>query len=371
MFSFSPRVLRFSSSALAVVTACWLFAPVSRAASDTLPAKLTDQEFWKISEEASEPNGYFQSDNLVGNERGLQYPVPTLRKMRRGGVYLGVAPDQNFTYILASDPKMAFIVDIRRGNLHAQLMYKALFELSADRAEFLSRLLSKKRPDGLGPASTVNQLSNAYWDVATSEDLYKQNTKDIEDLLTKTHGFPLSADDIKGIEYVYWSFYWYGPSITYSSSSGNGNGRGGGGRGGMPAYADLIVLTDANGKENGYLANEDNFKTMKGFEEKNLLVPVVGDFAGPKALRAVGKYIADHGSFVTAFYTSNVEQYLFQNQVWPAFYTNVATLPLDDASTFIRSARQTNVLDPIKLLLKDVADGKIRSYNDVTARGTW
>ena len=370
MFRLSSRSCRVSLSILAAVAACWALAPISRAASDTLPARFTDQEFWKISDECSEPNGYFQSDNLVGNERGLQYPVPSLKKMKRGGVYLGVAPDQNFTYILAVDPKMAFIVDIRRGNLHAQLMYKALFELSADRAEFLSRLLSKKRPDGLGPSSTVSQLSNAYWDVPTSDDLYKQNTKDIEDLLTKKHGFPLSADDIKGIEYVYWNFYWYGPSLTYSSS--NSNGRGGGGRGNsMPSYADLIVLTDGAGQPNGYLASEDSFKALKAFEEKNLLVPVVGDFAGPRALRAVGKYIADHGATVTAFYTSNVEQYLFQNQVWPAFYANVGTLPLDDATTFIRSARQTNVLDPIKALLKDVADGKIRSYNDVTARGSW
>jgi hypothetical protein len=245
-----------------------------------------------------------------------------------------------------------------------------LFELSADRAEFLSRLLSKKRPDGLGPTATVVQLSNAYWDVPTSDDLYKQNTKDMEDLLTKKHGFPLSVDDIKGIEYVYWNFYWYGPSITYTSSNGNGRG---GGRGGtsMPSYADLITLTDATGQPSGYLASEGNFKAMKAFEEKNLLVPVVGDFAGPKALRAVGKYIADHGASVTAFYTSNVEQYLFQNQVWPAFYANVATLPLDDESTFIRSVRPTSVLDPIKRLLKDVADGKIRSYSDVTARGSW
>jgi hypothetical protein len=41
-------------------------------------------------------------------------------------------------------PKIAFIVDIRRQNLIEHLMYKALFELSADRAEFISRLLSRR-----------------------------------------------------------------------------------------------------------------------------------------------------------------------------------------------------------------------------------
>jgi hypothetical protein len=357
-------------AAILVVSMCAAgFATAPRAASDTLPAKLTDQEFWKLSDDFSEPNGYFQSDNLVGNERPLQFVVPALKKLKRGGVYLGVAPDQNFTYILATEPRIAFIVDIRRGNLHEHMMYKALLELSADRAEFLSRLLSKKRPDGLTATSTVNDLSNAYWNVPTSDDLYKENLKAIDDVLVKKHGFGLSADDLKGIEYVYWSFYWYGPSITYSSSSGNGNGRGG--NNSMPTYGDLICLTDSTGQPRGYLATEDNFKALKAFEEKNLLVPVVGDFAGPKALRAVGKYIADHGATVTAYYTSNVEQYLFQNQVWQSFYANAAMLPLDDASVFIRSARQNNVLDPIKALLKDVTDGKIRTYQDVTARGSW
>ena len=77
---------------------------------------------------------------------------------------------------------------------------------------------------------------------------------------------------------------------------------------------------------------------LKAFEEKNLLVPVVGDFAGPKALRAVGKLRARaRRDVVTAFYVSNVEQYLFQDGAGHEFARNVATLPVDDESTFIRS----------------------------------
>src|SRR5205814_381591 len=75
----------------------------------------------------------------------------------QGRVYMGVGPEQNFTYIVALKPKIAFIIDIRRGNLDLQLMYKALFELSKDRAEFVSRLFSRRRPDGLGPQSSVRE----------------------------------------------------------------------------------------------------------------------------------------------------------------------------------------------------------------------
>ena len=71
----------------------------------------------------------------------------------------------------------------------------------------------------------------------------------------------------------------------------------------------------------------------------NLIVPVVGNFGGPTALRAVGAYLKQHGLTVSAFYVSNVEQYLRQDGIWDRFCANAATLPVDATSTFIRSAR--------------------------------
>src|SRR5262245_36122092 len=115
--------------------------PVRQAPGEPLPLRLSDAAFWRLSTSLSEADGTFRSENLVSNEHTYQYVIPSLRRATRpGGVYLGVAPDQNFTYILATQPRMAFILDIRRGNLLQHLMYKALIELSADRAEFLSRL---------------------------------------------------------------------------------------------------------------------------------------------------------------------------------------------------------------------------------------
>ena len=114
------------------------------------PTRLADKEFWKLMSDCPEPNGNFRSDNLVSNEMRYQYVIPELvQDTRPGGVYLGVGPEQNFTYIAALRPRLAFILDIRRGNVDLHLMYKALFELSADRADFVSRLLSRQRPAGL------------------------------------------------------------------------------------------------------------------------------------------------------------------------------------------------------------------------------
>src|SRR5712691_1475931 len=124
-----------------------------------LPMRLADRDFWRLSTEWSEPNGYFRSENLTSNELLFQHVLTDLvARTRPGDVYLGVGPEQNFTYIAAVKPSMAVIFDIRRGNLHVQLMYKALFELAADRADFVSMLFGKPRPPGLGPKSTVFDL---------------------------------------------------------------------------------------------------------------------------------------------------------------------------------------------------------------------
>jgi hypothetical protein len=240
---------------------------------------------------------------------------------------------------------MAFIVDIRHGNLDVQLMYKALFEMSKDRAEFVSRLFSRKRPDGLTTQSSVREIFEAYSSVEPAKVMFDSTLKEIYDQLQTRHGFSLSAGDRDGIQWAFSNYYLHGPDINYNSSASEaapdivgatGFGRRNGGFGSV-TYAELMMADDGNGQFRSYLGNEENFLFMKDLETRNLLVPVVGDFGGAKAIREVGKYLKSIDATVSAFYLSNVEQYLSQDGKTAAFLANVATLPLDDSSTFIRS----------------------------------
>jgi hypothetical protein len=348
-----------------------------------------------LNADFSEPGGDFRSENFLSNETGFQYVIPELKRMiKPGGVYLGVGPEQNFTYIVALQPKMAIIFDIRRGNMIEHLMYKSLFELSADRADFLSRLFSRPRPSGLDSTATAQRLFDAYIAARPDSALYRRNLAAIAAHLA-SKGFTMSDDDAKSLENIYSAFFGGGPEINYNYPSrtafGGGFGRPGGGRGGfggnMPTYATLQTATDSAGKNWAYLATESNYRWLKDFETKNLLVPVVGDFAGPKAIRSVAKYLKSHQAIAVAFYTSNVEQYLFQQNVdWCRYYKNVAELPVDSTSMFIRSigggrglgspsgaaAQQTrfggrlaSVICSIKDLVKAFNAGEIRSYADV------
>jgi hypothetical protein len=299
-----------------------------------LPARLDNDAFWKLSRDFSEADGWFRSDNLLSNEIWFQYIIPELTSfLKPAGVYLGVGPEQNFTYIAALKPRIVFIFDIRRGNMHTQLMYKALFELSPTRADFVALLFSRERPAGLTAQSSVQEIFSAFARVPASPDRYTANLKKVTDHLTKTRGLPLLPEDLEGIDYVYRHFHRFGPDITYNSSSGGGFG----GRGSPTTYATLMTATDGNGVARSYLASEALYGVLKDLHGRNLIVPVVGNFAGPKAIRAVGAYLKERGATVTAFYLSNVEQYLSQDGVWQQFCNNVAALPLTAESTFIYS----------------------------------
>jgi hypothetical protein len=292
-----------------------------------------------------------------------------------------VGPDQNFTYIAAMRPRIAFIVDIRRLAVIQHLMYKALFEMSEHRADFLSLLFSRPTPRGLPQDAPPLQLLEAFYPVPADSTVYWRNLKAVKDHLTKTRGFQLSADDLANVDYLFTSFYLGGPDISYNYGGGFARNRG------MPSFADLMVATDGEGLNRGFLATEQQYDVVRQMQLRNLVIPVVGDFAGPKALRAVGEYLKSHGAVVSAIYTSNVEQYLFRDPHKPReYYDNVATLPLDSSSTFVRAvftfgfsggggngARSLTMLQPVLELLKAFREGKVGSYQDVVSmsRTVW
>ena len=314
-------------------------------AAPPVPTQLTDEQFWQLSSSMSEADGEFRSDNLLSNELNFQYVIPELvRVAQPGRVYMGVGPEQNFSYIAALKPSMAFIVDIRHGNLDVHLLYKALFEMSETRSEFISKLFSRKQPADLSTTASATQLFAAYRQQERDKDLFESNLKAVIDHLKTKHKFPLSAGDEDGIKWALSNYFTFGPEIYYNASDASfapaivganaANGRRGGG-GSSVTYADLMTADDGTGTERSYLANEENFKVLRNLQTKNLLVPVVGDFGGPKALREVGDYLKSVGGMVSAFYLSNVEQYLENDGKTSAFLSSVATLPIDGTSRFI------------------------------------
>jgi len=355
----------------------FLLGPGPRVDSErfTPLGRIDDDAFWRMFSEFSEPGGDFHSDNLVSNERGFPAVAAQIAGLpSAASAYVGVGPEQNFSYLAALGPRMAFIVDIRRENAILHLFYKALFELSASRAEFLSRLFSRPRPRHLGPASQARELLEAFAIVPSSLDLYTANLREVRAQLLEVHGFGLGAEDLTALEHVSAAFFEAGPDLRYSL-------RGFRRPRPFPSYAELMSATDDLGVARSYLASEPGYQVVRALQQNNLVIPVVGDFAGGKALRAVGTRLRTLGLTVTAFYASNVENYLFRRGDWRRFYENLGDLPLDRRSVLIRFAPRGFgmyrsgpgfdgglVLDPITGLVAAFRRGAITNYGDLLFR---
>jgi hypothetical protein len=338
--------------------------------SSSLPERLGDAGFWKLASDISEPGGYFRiTDNYTSNEREVGRLFATLREAGvQGGVYLGVGPEQNFSYIAAIRPVMAFVVDIRRQAVMQHLMFKAVFELARDRADFIALLFSKPRPADLDSTTPIQRIWDAYEGVATDPTLAARNSTRIVEHLSRKHGFAFTADESAQLESVLAAFVRFGPAITTRGAFAFGGG------GNNVTFADLTGWSlDAAGQPQSFLSTEEHFRFVKSLQEKNLIVPISGDFAGPKAIRAIGAYLQKHGAVVSAFYLSNVEQYLFQDGKQRAFYDNVATLPVNDQSVFIRpyslrrGGRTAQSLCAIAGFIGAVGAGRVSSNSDALA----
>ena len=167
-----------------------------------------------------------------------------------------------------------FIPDIRRGNLHMHLMYKALMEQSADRAEFLAQVVLAQAAAGLTATTPPDKLFGAFADVPAVQGLFDETRQLIRDSLKKRARVRADRSDDAGIDFILGNFFTAGPFLQYSSAPV--------GRTRYPSFAELQMATDATGLARAYLATEDNYRAVRDLQRRNLIVPLVADFAGPK-----------------------------------------------------------------------------------------
>jgi hypothetical protein len=337
------------------------------------------KSFASLSARLSEQGGYFDSDNLISNETSYLHVIPKLKELGiNGGVYIGVGPDQSFSYIAKIRPKMAIVIDIRRDNLLQHLLYKSLFARAHNRVEYLCLFFGKPVPKTKGWESrTIKELVE-YIDGAQSDPKLFEKTvanvrKDVQ-----SYGIPLSASDLETIVKIQRAFYGAGLDIRYSSYHRPP-------RSIYPTYRDLLLETDLAGQQQNYFAGEDDFQFLKKLEEQDMIVPAVGDVSGPQAVRAIGQYIAEQKEKVSAFYVSNVEFYLARQGTFDKFVENLKSLPIDNRSLIIRSYFNyyapshpqaepnhfsTQLLQRIEDLLKQCSTGECDNYNDIVTKNS-
>ena len=333
--------------------------------------------FVGLVENLSEPEGYFDTDNFISNETSFLHVVPSLvENVTPGGVYFGVGPDQNFSYIVHAEPSLAVIADIRRQNMLQHLLVKVLIETSDDRADFLCALLSRDCSE-VAPNADLADILTLVRSSAVQWDLFERRVGEVLRILVEDYGFSFSQDDLAGIEYVYRSFVEGGLGLRFSSFGRSPSG--------YPSLEEMILQTDREGRHQHYLASAELYARLRRMQRDNLIIPVVGDFAGDKAMPAVAVFLEERGLRVSVFYSSNVEFYLFGRPSWSAFVQNVRAFPFSEDAVFIRSYfgtfgprhpqnvrghRATSLIQSVSGFLTDEAAGRLGSYWDVVSRNT-
>lgn len=343
------------------ITFCALTILFGSVAFSQVVPDISPVKFSEMVKSMSEPGGYFRSDNWVTNEWTYLDVIEPMKKLEiEGGVYIGVASNQNFAYIAAIKPDLVFFVDIRHQNKMQHLVYKILFELADTRPMFLSLLFSKPLRKEIAPdkSSDISTIVAYFRETGSDRTMFTKTEKTIKDILTNKYKFKLDEQDTREIYNVLNNFFLHNLNITYSGGWSNRH----------PTFGQLLQLKVDGEQKNPFNSRED-FLFLKNMQFENKMIPVTGDFAGQKALTKISNYLKEHGLTVSAFYVSNVEQYLFRYWVFPNWVENVKKLPITDRSIFIRwTARgyRTTRLQWIGTFLKNYDAGKYYSYEDLT-----
>ena len=323
----------------------------------------------------SERGGYFDTDNLISNEKSYLHVIPALHDGGvTGGAYVGVGPDQNFSYIAQIRPAIAFIIDIRRDNLLLHLLFKSIFSLSETRVDYLSLLFGRPPPPRLDEwrKADIDRVA-AYIESTRTTEATAAAIRAKIDATIRTFGVQLSAEDFATIDRFHQTFVNGGLPLKFETT-------GRAPRPYYPSYRDLLFETDRQGHRWNYLVSEDDFQFVRSLERRDLVIPLVGDLGGPAAIVQIGKMMTDRGDRLSAFYTSNVEFYLANDNTFQKFVDNLSHLPHTNKSVIIRSIfsganalpynmpgyASASIVQSVDELLQGYAAGRFHSYRELT-----
>ena len=355
----------------AVVAPLACFAALASAAACQQAPATT--EFGALVQRLSEEGGYFDTDNLISNEASYLHVVDELeRRGIEGGAYIGVGPGQNFSYIAATRPELALMIDIRRDNLLQHLWFKALFEASPGRLDYLCLMTARRCGGGqsLGVEALLARVDAAER-VPSPDSLFRRVAE-----AAAAFGVPLSEEDRATIRSIHERFATEGLDLRF-----NTHGRAP--RAEYPTLRRLLLERDGGGERASYVADEPSYQFVRQLQMDDRVVPVVGDLAGEGAMPAIARELRRRGLTLSAYYTSNVEFYLFREGTFGRFMANLEALPQDDETVIIRSwfnrfrrlpetrpgYASTQLLDEANSLIRRWKQGEVRSYSALVEEG--
>ncbi len=331
---------------------------------DDIQFPARDRPLARTVADLSEPEPGRAADNLITNEDSFaRVAAEVARRVPAGGVYLGVGPDQNLTYVAHGRPRLGFVLDFRRRNALLHLVHKALLMLASDRAGYLARLLARA-PGALADDPSADDLVAAFARPAMDRARLDAAIAAVAATLAPTG---LVRDD-----------EWPALATIQARLAGPGlEGR----FLALPMYptlARLVRSRDRDGRPAHFLARDDWYQAVRAAQVGDRILPITGDFAGDGALPRLAAWLHRRALPVSLLYLSDVEFFLLRSGRFPAFAANLARLPWLEGAALIRTSTReiphperapgdssTTILRPVAPFLDAALAGKIRTLDDL------
>jgi hypothetical protein len=301
--------------------------PLATAAPSATPAANSLNDLRRLFA-LSEPGEPFISDNVVSNETSLLQPADALTALS-GGAYVGVGPEQNYTYIALSHPDIALIIDLRRDNALLHFLYKSRFEVASSRLEFICLLLGrpynpKYEPEPSAHADAVLEAARA---IAPNRDWFEAQQARSLDRITG-YGLGLAPADMARIKHISQLFFVRQLELRFELLKANGRK--------YPTLESLWRLRSSSGLGT-FLDTHQSFEVVRDLHRAHRIIPLVGDVSAPRPLGALADELRQRGLTLRTFYISNVEQYLIGKPSYEGWLRNIRQLPHDEQTLLLRN----------------------------------
>ena len=296
--------------------------PLVRLADVVFPAR--DQTLAQVVAALSEPETGPPADNLLSNEDSVFRVTDQVSRLApRGGVYLGVGPDQNFSLIAPGQPSLAFILDFRRRNTWLHLVHKALMMLAGSRVDYLSRLLARS-PRGLPADPTADDLIAAFTAAPFDRDRLAVEVAAVAATL-RPLGL-IAGGDWPALATIQARLAGPGLSGRFLALPM------------YPTFGSQIAARDRLGQPAHFLARESTYQTVRTMHLGDRIIPLVGNFAGPTSLPRLADWLRDRHLAVATLYLADVEFFLVRAGQYPTFAAHLARLPWAAGAILIRTS---------------------------------
>jgi hypothetical protein len=213
----------------------------------------------------------------VSNEYRHDLWFPYLRGL--GGVYVGVASDQNYTLMAVAGSEVGYLIDLDRQVVHLHRMYMALIAASPTPDEFLARF------DAAAQADTAALLQAGLSDMSDGDRA---------------------------------------AALKFLATN----------REALRAYLGTVHASKRDGQGVTWLSDPALYEHMRRMVAGGRMRPINGNLAGKTAMATIAAGARALELPVKILYLSNAEEYLFYTD---DFVANVRALPVEPGSIVLRT----------------------------------